>query len=204
MKRVSKTLMLCCLALAVLCSGVLAACGDKNPPEPTPENTTLTLSRTTAELDMYEEVRLSVTDTGEGTITWSSSDKAVATVKDGLVKSVAAGVAIITATRGEKSGYCTVTVINSFTAPVITFGETEFVADKGEQTHVTASVRYKGNAVDYAGEIEWNLTEVYKFEDTDSGVVAFDLDEDKKGATVSLARTARRNLPHLPWCGVFT
>lgn len=185
MKKASKILVLCCLALTMLFGIVLTACRDNEPEPQPPVDTTLKLNRTTAELDLYEEVQLSVTDAGEGTIAWSSSDNAVATVKDGLVKSVAAGVAIITATRGEKSGYCTVTVINSFTAPVITFGETEFVADKGEQTHVTASVRYKGNAVDYAGEIEWNLTEVYKFEDTDSGVVAFDLDEDKKGATVS-------------------
>ena len=185
MKKASKILVLCCLALTMLFGIVLTACRDNEPEPQSPVDTTLKLNRTTAELDLYEEVQLSVTDAGEGTIAWSSSDNAVATVKDGLVKSVAAGVASITATRGEKSGYCTVTVINSFTAPVITFGETELVADKGEQTHVTASVRYKGNAINDAGEIEWTLSETYNFENNAAAVATFTVDEDKRGAMVS-------------------
>ena len=53
-------------------------------------------------------------DTAEDlTVTWSSSDKAVATVADGVVTAVAAGTAVITATSNDEatiSSSCTVTV----------------------------------------------------------------------------------------------
>jgi len=44
------------------------------------------------------------------TVTWESSDPTVATVTDGTVTAVAAGEAVITATSGEASDSCTVTV----------------------------------------------------------------------------------------------
>lgn len=46
------------------------------------------------------------------TVTWKSSDTAVATVKDGIVTAVAAGNATITAKAGEKTATCAVTVTN--------------------------------------------------------------------------------------------
>ena len=44
-------------------------------------------------------------------IVWSSSDEGVATVTDGLVKAVGVGTAVITASAGDKSAQCTVTVL---------------------------------------------------------------------------------------------
>lgn len=52
-------------------------------------------------------------------VAWSSSDEAVASVKDGVVTAVAPGSATITATAGEFSAKCEVTVEPSFTP----FGE---------------------------------------------------------------------------------
>lgn len=46
------------------------------------------------------------------TVIWESGDTAVATVKDGIVTAVAAGNATITATAGEKTATCAVTVTN--------------------------------------------------------------------------------------------
>lgn len=43
-------------------------------------------------------------------VVWSSSDSSVATVKDGVITAVAAGSAMVTATAGQKSAQCTVTV----------------------------------------------------------------------------------------------
>ena len=71
MKKASKILVLCCLALTMLFGIVLTACRDNEPEPQPPVDTTLKLNRTTAELDLYEEVQLSVTDAGEGTIAWS-------------------------------------------------------------------------------------------------------------------------------------
>lgn len=45
-------------------------------------------------------------------VTWKSSDTAVATVENGVVTAVAAGNATITATAGEKTATCAVTVTN--------------------------------------------------------------------------------------------
>ena len=44
------------------------------------------------------------------TLTWTSSNKAIATVADGVVTGVAAGQAVITAKAGDKEATCTVTV----------------------------------------------------------------------------------------------
>lgn len=44
------------------------------------------------------------------TVVWTTSDSQVATVSNGVVKAVKAGMAVITATAGEKSATCTVTV----------------------------------------------------------------------------------------------
>ena len=44
------------------------------------------------------------------TVTWTSSNKAIATVADGVVTGVAAGQAVITAKAGDKEATCTVTV----------------------------------------------------------------------------------------------
>ena len=46
------------------------------------------------------------------TVTWTSSDEAVATVENGVVTAVAAGNATITATAGDKTATCAVTVTN--------------------------------------------------------------------------------------------
>lgn len=43
-------------------------------------------------------------------VTWSSSDESVATVSDGVVKAVDAGTAVITATHGDLTASCVVTV----------------------------------------------------------------------------------------------
>ena len=50
------------------------------------------------------------------TVTWSSEDEGVATVRNGVVTAVAAGTTTITATAGELSATCTVTVVASQTA----------------------------------------------------------------------------------------
>lgn len=46
------------------------------------------------------------------TITWKSSDKTVATVRNGIVKGVKEGTTVITATAEDKTASCTVTVLN--------------------------------------------------------------------------------------------
>ena len=65
-------------------------------------------------LDVNETAYLHATvlpnDATDPSVTWSSSDKAVATVVNGMVKGIAAGTATITAKAGEKTAICEVTV----------------------------------------------------------------------------------------------
>ena len=82
---------------------------------PIVEVTGLTLSQAEATLVEGESLTLTATvapeDATDKTVTWSSSDKSVATVdNNGKVTAVAAGTATITAKAGDKSATCVVTV----------------------------------------------------------------------------------------------
>lgn len=68
----------------------------------------------TAEVEEGKTVTLSAKvqpdNATDKTVTWTSSNKAIATVADGVVTGVAAGQAVITAKAGDKEATCTVTV----------------------------------------------------------------------------------------------
>ena len=77
--------------------------------------TSVTLNKTSLALTEQETFQLSASvspdNATDKTVTWSSSNTAVATVsQDGLVTAIAVGSATITATAGEKKATCTVTV----------------------------------------------------------------------------------------------
>ena len=100
---------------------VTAQAGDKTATceitvEATPV-TGITLDRTSVSLRTNETVTLTATvnpdDATDKTVTWSSSNTGVATVKNGVVTAVKAGTATITAKAGTKSATCTVTVTSS-------------------------------------------------------------------------------------------
>ena len=107
------------------------ACGDgTTEPRPTfPEPTTVTVSPAAAEvaalggtLQLSAEVRDQKGEVmARATVTWASSDEAVATVSaSGLVTGVAIGSATITATAGSATGSATVTVVaNPDRAPLV-------------------------------------------------------------------------------------
>lgn len=69
----------------------------------------LTVSRSSLNLFVGDTVTLSANG-GSGSLTWSSSNSRVASVKNGTVTAVGRGSAIITVTSGDKSVSCAVTV----------------------------------------------------------------------------------------------
>ena len=86
-------------------------------PTPKPPTVTFTLDKTSISLKVGESDKLDATYTENGnevtgkTVTWTSSASSVATVdKNGRVKAVAEGTAIITAACEGKTATCTVTV----------------------------------------------------------------------------------------------
>ena len=76
------------------------------------ESVSLNLTEITIEVGETEALVATVNpdNADDKTVTWSSSDEAVATVADGVVTAIAEGSAVITASAGGKSASCTVTV----------------------------------------------------------------------------------------------
>jgi len=70
----------------------------------------VTLNKTSLTLQEGANETLEATVEPSGTVSWKSSNTAVATVKNGVVTAVKAGTATITATAGGKSATCEVTV----------------------------------------------------------------------------------------------
>lgn len=82
--------------------------------EPVVDVTAITLDQTAVELLEGATVTLVATVAPENatdkTITWTTSNEAVATVADGVVTAVAAGEAVITAQAGNVTATCTITI----------------------------------------------------------------------------------------------
>lgn len=82
------------------------------------------------------------------TVTWSTSDSAIATVENGKVKALKEGEATITATAGEKSASCIVIIAKNVVAvESITLNKTQVNLVKGESETLVATVK-PDNATD--------------------------------------------------------
>lgn len=77
--------------------------------------TSIALDKTEAEMETGETLKLTATvkpdDSTDKTFTWTTSDKKIATVKDGTVTAVAAGTVTITVKAGEKEAVCSIKVV---------------------------------------------------------------------------------------------
>lgn len=112
--------------------------------------TDVTVDRSTAELVIGETVQLSATvlpsDATDPSITWSSSNKEVATVSNnGLVTGVSEGRAAIMAKAGGKTATCIVTVSRK-PVPVtsVTLDKESLSLAKGESQTLVATVKPDG------------------------------------------------------------
>lgn len=126
---------------------ITAKAGDKTATcditvAPTPV-TSVTLNQTSASLKVGETVTLTATvnpsDATDKTVTWTTSDATVATVNNGVVTAVKVGSATITATAGDKSATCEITVAPT---PVtsVTLSQTSASLKVGETVTLTATV----------------------------------------------------------------
>ena len=104
----------------------------------------VTLNQTTASLRVGQTVTLTATvqpeDATDKTVTWSSSNEAVATVDaEGKVTAMALGEAVITASCGDASATCAVTVIPT-PAESVTLSQTTASLKVGQTVTLTATV----------------------------------------------------------------
>ena len=110
---------------------------------PTPAES-IQLNATDVEIYVKETFQLLATvlppNTTDKTVTWASSDADIATVSaNGLVTGVAPGVITVTATCGNVTAVCRVTV-KPINATSITVNPTEMTLTEGEEADITAEV----------------------------------------------------------------
>lgn len=124
----------------------LFACTQKEPEVQEVRVESVTLSQSSAEIEIGKTIQLNATVSPSTAtrkdITWSSSQSSVASVSSsGLVTAVSEGTTKITATADGKKGECTVTVFKGFVAvSEVKLGKTEVTLYVGEEETLTASV----------------------------------------------------------------
>ncbi|MBR7141325.1 MAG: Ig-like domain-containing protein, partial [Clostridia bacterium] len=159
MKRFSKILAL--IVLTVTALSMLFACAPTAPSDPTPPPVEkITLNKSVASMDLYETLTLTASKENlTGEVVWTSSDTSKATVNGGVVTSLAEGEVTVTASVGDKSATCTITIVSSGQVPVLTLGSTEETIKAGNTFIVTPTLNYKGNTL--------NATFAYSVEDSE-------------------------------------
>ena len=103
------------------------------------------LDKTEVELNEGDSVTLTATvkpdDATNKTVTWTSSDPAVAMVDGGKIEAVKEGTATITAKSGEKSATCQVTVKKVIAVESVELDKTEVELTEGDSVTLTATVK---------------------------------------------------------------
>lgn len=156
-----------CVFIAVLLalSASAAGCQGENKLSVTPSE---------IELEQYEEAVLTVNKTGE--VEWSSSDPMVVRVdENGKITSVKMGNATITASLGEETAFCEVTVVRATKNRSLIVSESELNlkigADGQESAEVTAELKETGNTIEGITYI-WTSTDANVATVKDGTIVA--------------------------------
>lgn len=141
-----KKIFVCMLFALCMVVGVsMTGCGNgTDEPQTPPPEVRVTLNETNVSLDLFEKFALSATvENTTESVVWSSSDTDVVRVNGGNLTAIGTGNATVTASVGEKSAECAVTVADSGTAYVID-AEESVIIGKGDMLTVSAEV-WRGN-----------------------------------------------------------
>ncbi len=112
--KIAKKLIILFLCLGVALSCVACDNGDKDDEGDKTPSYTIALDKTECTVAVDEELYLTVTTDAKGSVSWSSSDKAVATVDvNGRILTKEVGVATITAAIENVSASCKLIVTQS-------------------------------------------------------------------------------------------
>ena len=177
MKKLHKRLLVgALLASLSLSAAALAACD--NPSSSTPEDPGITgtvdfeLSRTSAEMVLGDELLLLAIyeKTDDKPLVWSSSNPAVVSVnEEGIVEAMDIGEATITATCGEKSASCKITVGLGDVAPTLTLksylGEDVVSFTTGVGYALNAVVSFNGKEFPCVPQVRIEGSESITYED---------------------------------------
>jgi len=146
-----------CIMLVASTTVCMSACHKQQNGDVT---VTISLSAGSIQLDIYEtlELKAQVQGSDEAPV-WTSQDSTVATVENGIVTAVGEGTTDIIATVGDASCACQVSVVNSYTAPVIVVNTPNICLGLNEQYGLSVKLRWKGAEVTEPVEYQWMLAE---------------------------------------------
>lgn len=145
MNSFSNRALLHTILVSAVTALVIASCKGKETEEITVSSVTVSPDR--IEITEGESTKLtakiSPAAAADRTVTWSSSDKAVATVDDnGNVQGIKAGTATVTATAEGKSGKSAVTVKTKVVnVTEVSLDRTELTLTEGSSETLTATVK---------------------------------------------------------------
>ena len=152
MKNNLRKYALAALFVCLICSFAFVACkknpdsSTDNPSKPPIEEVKVELSDSVLTMDINDTATLTVREGGSGNPKWKSSNTAVATVDDnGTVAAIAEGTAEIEVTTAKGKATCTVLVVNSYVAPVLTVSTDEITLTIGDDYLLLPKLIYKGH-----------------------------------------------------------
>ena len=153
MRKLGLWLMTICLIACL--SFATVACGDKTSESMQPKDK-ITLSDESVSLEIYSEYTLTASKNVEGSVAWSSSDPAVATVDGGKISALKVGSTTITATAGKASATCTVNVTALSAMPNLAVDCNDVIDLQvgGQSREVSVTITYKGEEQDC--DLEWS------------------------------------------------
>ena len=156
--RISGKKWITALLCVMLCASIavfMTACKEKRTGD-----ITVSLSAESIQLDVFETLQLQAEVQGSDKApVWTSRDSAVATVENGIVTAVGEGTTDIIATVGDASCACRVSVVNSYTAPVIVVNTPNIGLGLNEQYDLSVKLRWKGAEVTEPVEYQWILAD---------------------------------------------
>ena len=163
MKNNLRKYALAALFVCLICSLAFVACkknpdsSTDNPSNPPIEEVKVELSDSVLTMDINDTATLTVREGGSGNPKWKSSNTAVATVDDnGTVAAIAEGTAEIEVTTANGKATCTVLVVNSYVAPVLTVSTDEITLTIGDDYLLLPKLIYKGH--DCTAEAQFGCT----------------------------------------------
>ena len=146
-----KNLIALFLALVSVFALAFVGCDNKKEDDKKEETkATITLSSTDITVEMFDTAVLSATvKDGEGSVTWSSENTAIATVgDDGTITGVAVGETKVKATLGDVSESCIVTVVKSSVLPIVSIEYSDLSLYVEDVYTFEVSTTWKNKAVD--------------------------------------------------------
>lgn len=166
------------VASTATATATLTSCGDKPPvTSSTPVDDVSISLNETATISEFDKLKLTATVVGEGDVVWTTSDPSIVTVEDGTIYGVKAGTATVTATIGEKSASCQVTVTATpYAHELVLSSQTVTLTEEGTN-EVEVSVKFNGKPLTVDGVVyTWkpvdNAEEVATVTTTDNGAKA--------------------------------